>query len=317
MLISIIVPIYNVEKYLNKCLDSLINQTYKNIEIILVDDGSTDRCPEICDQYIRKDNRIKVIHKKNGGLSSARNRGIKEAKGQYLLFIDSDDYIDINTCYELVKSLKKEEVDIIQFKKRTFIEGEVLDNVYNANKCSSNYTVYNNKEAYDIYMNNGQFTREAWDKLYARSLFDDIEYPEGRLAEDLATTYKLILKAKKLGFLDRELYYYLIRKDSIMGQKSIKLMEDACKGHLEIYEYNKKCYKNHVKQSMTNYYNNLVKLYCRLSNEYKKENSERINEVEQTINLIKMKELNFKGKLVCILLRFNKKLFFKMIYNKI
>lgn len=317
MLISIVVPIYNVEKYLNKCVDSLINQTYKNIEIILVDDGSTDSCPQICDEYIQRDNRIKVIHKKNGGLSSARNVGIKEANGSYLLFVDSDDYIEYNTCKELIECLKKENVDIIQFKKRVFSENEILNDIENASTNYLDYKVYSNIEAYDIYMNNGEFTREAWDKLYSKNLFNDIEYPVGRLAEDLATTYKLITKAKKIGLLNRELYNYLVRKNSIMGQKSIKLMEDTCRAHLEIYNFNEIYNKKYLKNSITNYYNNLVKLYCRLHMENIEQNIDKINEIKQILDSIRIKELNAKGQIVYILLKFNKSLFFKMIYKKI
>lgn len=319
MLISIIVPIYNVEKYIHKCINSIINQTYKNIEVILVDDGSTDRCSEICDEFAKKDNRIKVIHQKNSGLSEARNTGIENSSGEYLLFIDSDDYIEVCTCEHLIKCLSKEKVDIIQFKKRIYFENkptEILDKDISSTN-HENYKVYNRSTAYDMYMNNKEFTREAWDKLYSKKLFDNIKFPKDRLAEDLATTYKLILNSNKLAVLDIELYNYLIRSNSIMGQKSIKLMEDACKGHLEIYNFNKVHYRKYIKVSLSNYFNNLVKLYCRLDFLNKKEYEYRLKEIEDIIKGIKLKEINLKSKLVFLLLKLNKKIFFKVIYKKI
>ena len=123
-LVSVIVPIYKVEKYLNKCVDSIINQSYKNLEIILVDDGSPDKCGEICDKYAEKDSRVKVIHKENGGLSDARNAGIDIAKGDYLLFVDSDDWITSNICEVLIKNANDNLSDIIACNQYESFDGD-------------------------------------------------------------------------------------------------------------------------------------------------------------------------------------------------
>ena len=127
-LISIIVPIYNVEKYLKKCIDSIINQTYKNLEIILVDDGSPDNCGKICDEYAKKDNRIKVIHKENGGVSSARNVGVENATGEYIGFVDSDDYIEKDMYEVLINNLKKENADISIISNYEVYKNKIIEN---------------------------------------------------------------------------------------------------------------------------------------------------------------------------------------------
>lgn len=219
-LISVIVPVYKVEKYLKKCIESIINQTYKNLEIILVDDGSTDNCPQICDEYAKKDNRIKVIHKINGGLSDARNTGIQQAKGNYIGFIDSDDWISTDFFMELYILLKKSNADIAVCNvKRTCNENDIKNN-----KKKVKEIIYDKNEYLKRYLKIGHQTTEyyAWNKLYKRELISEEQYPKGLTSEDVFGTYKAILKSKKIAKVEKEMYFYRYNDQSITGKFSNK-----------------------------------------------------------------------------------------------
>lgn len=215
-LISIVVPIYKVEKYINKCIDSIINQTYKNIEIILVDDGSEDVCSEICDEYASKDNRIRVIHKINGGLSSARNIGIDKASGMYIAFVDSDDYISERMIEILYENIKKYNADIsICDFEYVNEKGQKLDIKYENKICKG---CINGKEIINksYLLKNGAYWVVAWNKLYKTELFKGIRYPEGKIHEDEFIIHKLIYNATKIICDDYKGYYYVQRPGSIM-----------------------------------------------------------------------------------------------------
>lgn len=212
-LITVIVPIYKTEKYLQRCVDSIINQTYKNLEIILVDDGSPDNSGQICDLYAKLDKRVKVLHKKNGGLSDARNAGIDIAQGEYISFLDSDDWIDeryIDRLYQLLIN-SNSDISVCNFV-RTSHENIQVDN------AKIEVYEYSNFQALEQLF--GEYNVQmvtAWGKLYKRELFIDIRYPVGRIHEDEYTTYKLIYLAKKIIFTREKLLYYWQRNDSIMG----------------------------------------------------------------------------------------------------
>lgn len=223
-LISVVVPIYNVEKYLNRCIDSILSQTYSNLEIILVDDGSTDNSGIISDEYALFDSRVKVIHKKNGGLSDARNYGIKAAHGEYITFIDSDDYVRndyVEVLYSLIQK-NNSEISVAICKK--VYENNDQKSIYNVKKrieiTDNKFTMLEHmlyQKLYDTY---------AWAKLYKLSLFNDVKFPKGKLYEDLATIYKLILKSSKVSYINEEIYYYFIRNNSITNcEFNIKDME--------------------------------------------------------------------------------------------
>jgi len=217
-LVSVIVPIYKVENYLRECVNSIISQSYKNLEIILVDDGSPDKCPEICDEYALKDNRIKVIHKPNGGLSDARNAGIEIAKGEYLSFVDSDDVIHSQMIEVLMKPLIEDKG----------LKMSACTHTKNIESWNGKFGyVFQKMSAFD-YMQVG-FYMVAWGKIYHKTLFNGIEYPKGRLHEDEFTTYKLIYYSGYVGYIDLPFYYYRQREDSIMGQTkvSVKRMTDV------------------------------------------------------------------------------------------
>lgn len=237
-LISIIVPVYNVETYLAKCVDSILAQTYTNLEIFLVNDGSSDCCGKLCDEYAKEDKRIKVIHKKNGGLSDARNVAIDVATGEFITFIDSDDYVTDDYIMTLYSLIEKYECKVSIALYNTFVEGskpKVVNRVYRED-CQTNI------KAIEEMFYQEKYDTASWAKLYHSSLFaTGIRYPKGIVYEDLATTYLLIFQSDKVAFCNRRIYNYLLRKDSIEGSSfSSKKMDSALKvcelmeSHLDI-----------------------------------------------------------------------------------
>lgn len=224
--ISIIVPIYNVEEYLESCIESILNQTFKSFELILVDDGSTDKSGEICDKYEEIDSRIKVIHKNNGGLSSARNAGLDIACGKYIGFVDSDDTIHPKMYEILYDLIKKYKVDMSFCNfKRTY---EIFNKEHQEIKVME-VTEMNNIEAI-----NSLYDKEigvnlviACNKLYNKRLFNDIRYEIGRIHEDEFIAHRILYKCKKIAYTNNELYYYLQRQGSIMSGISYKRKVDS------------------------------------------------------------------------------------------
>ena len=212
--ISIIVPIYHVEKYLRRCLDSILGQTYKNFELLLVDDGSPDNCGAICDEYAQRDSRIKVIHKENGGLSSARNVALDVATGDYVMFVDSDDWVEPDFCMQALRMIDEHNVQVVAFGHRCVS----ADNGEIQNRITKEPRIVDSSEAIrHLILRDDAIYNFSWNKIYKRSLFENIRYPLGLLHEDDAVTYQLIAKAKKIYVSDVILYNYLIRKDSISG----------------------------------------------------------------------------------------------------
>ena len=217
-LITVIVPVFRVEKFLERCLESIINQSYRNLEIILVDDGSDDSCPDICDKYSKIDKRIIVYHKLNGGLSDARNYGIEKSHGEYLFFIDSDDYIDENMIKNLYDALEKNHSDISMCSFCYVDECGVL--LLKQNELST-VGSFSNEEIFKMYDQNGVswILGVAWNKLYKKTLFDDIRYPYGKLHEDNFISFLIYNEAKKITIIEDRLYFYTQRNQSIMGNK--------------------------------------------------------------------------------------------------
>lgn len=223
-LISVVVPIYNVEKYLERCIESIRCQTYSNLEIILVDDGSPDNCGNICDDYEEKDNRIKVIHKMNGGLSDARNVGIKMVKGEYLTCIDSDDFVSPYFIENLWKAIEEFKCDIAT---SWFIEYYEGNNIPKSQKLElKDVQILNRENFYEKLLYQNGVEVSAWGKLYRSELFRGIEYPIGKLYEDIPTTYLLIEKVSKIAVIPNIDYYYFQRQTSIAQAKfSLKKMD--------------------------------------------------------------------------------------------
>lgn len=214
--VSIIVPVYNVEKYIKECVDSLISQTYKNIEIILIDDGSTDSSGSICDWYTGIDERIKVINKKNGGLSDARNAGIKAASGEYITCVDSDDTVDVRYIDRLVELIDDADIGIVGFESFTDFEKiEKSDLMFSSCMIFSETEICKNI-LYSKYKN---ITHSAWGKIIPKDYYDDVQFPKGMNYEDYATTYKLLLKAKRVCVSSEPLYFYRTRDNSIINSK--------------------------------------------------------------------------------------------------
>lgn len=228
MLISIIVPVYNVEKYLKKCIDSILNQTFKDFELILVDDGSKDQCGVICDNYAKSDTRICVIHKKNGGLSDARNAGLDKASGKYIMFIDSDDYVDkdlLKKCFYKIE----EGYDIVSFRYNKVNEYDVKANDYDNFYNDLEYKFETNEERMNFIARdllNYKVCWEAWSRIYRRDIIENnkIRFEDNSkiFAEDLYFNLCYIVYVKKMFCMKEQLYYYLVRNDSIMRQNSNK-----------------------------------------------------------------------------------------------
>lgn len=215
-MISVIVPVYNVEPYLRQCIDSMLAQTYTDFELILVDDGSTDHCGVICDEYAQKDNRIRVIHQKYGGVSAARNAGLNAARGEYIAYVDSDDVILDNYLEKLLSIALAQQADISVCGMMTFADGRTPNLVSCQN---ASVEVMTGRDAcMSIYRMDGKVPVMAWGKLYRTSLFKGIRYPAGRIHEDDATTPRVLYNAGRVAITTAQLYLYRQRAESIMGR---------------------------------------------------------------------------------------------------
>lgn len=216
--ISVVVPVYKVEKYIRECVESILNQTYRNLEIILVDDGSPDKCGQICDEYKKLDSRVKVIHKENGGLSDARNFGLDVVTGEYVSFIDSDDYIS-PIFYEVLMSVFQEsKVDIVALKGGTDFWNEMSVPTLNCECKKPSYRKLTSKKALELMLYHKAATGAQF-KIYRKEMFEGIRFPKGYLYEDVATTYKTFIKADSVAIVDESLYAYRKRRESIIRQE--------------------------------------------------------------------------------------------------
>ena len=219
-LVSVIVPVYKVEEYLPRCLDSLCRQSLKNIEILLIDDASPDQCGRICEQYAAKDPRFKVIHHtENKGLSAARNTGIRQAIANYLMFVDSDDWVHEDFCKEAYECAVHNKADLVMFGYQHVREKHFYNKSNNLIRTDSDGPIPL-EEAINLTFT--EFGTVAWNKLYSRTLFNNIKYPEGQVFEDSATTYKLIWNASQIYCIKKVLYYYCQRGGSITKRNYTK-----------------------------------------------------------------------------------------------
>lgn len=211
-LISVIVPIYRVEKYLSQCVDSILNQTYKNLEVILVDDGSPDGCGQICDAYAAKDSRVRVIHKENGGLSDARNAGIDIARGDYLAFADSDDWLEPDAYEAMLAAMERHGARLVCAGR---LDEDEETGESTVGLCPEQESLLPAVPLVRKIFHWDHMDSAAWDKLYARELFDEIRYPVGKIMEDVPTTYRLVLRAGGGVLLPKPVYHYRHRAGSI------------------------------------------------------------------------------------------------------
>lgn len=230
-MISVIVPVYNVEKYLKKCIDSILNQTFSDLEIILVDDGSSDESGYICDAYAKEDCRVKVIHKKNGGLSDARNVGIEHSCGEWIGFVDSDDHIAADMYEFLYNIAIRENCDVAMCEFFHCYQGRDIS--YNKEEY---YEVVNNIEAIHCVLESKITSVTVVNKLYHKTLFNDIRFRPGKTAEDAFIIVDLLEQAHRVVITNIQKYYYYHRMDSI----TTKPMNDSVYDVVEAYEYNSK-----------------------------------------------------------------------------
>ncbi|MCE7792504.1 glycosyltransferase [Salipaludibacillus sp. CUR1] len=246
-LVSIIVPVYKVEKYIDRCIQSLINQTYKQLEIILVDDGSPDNCGKIADNYAAKDSRIKAFHKKNGGLSDARNYGAQYVTGKFTLFVDSDDWLEDNMVEKLVAYSLKYEADVVQSAFYYAHDDYLLyDNRYY--EKDEPPVILNNYELMTELVINERVKNFAWGKLYKTSLIEDIPFEKGVLFEDVFWAHKVMERAERYVILHEPLCYYYQRNDSIVAAYTPRNL-DIIKGLKERHAFIESRYPDLIDES--------------------------------------------------------------------
>ena len=231
--ITVIVPIYKVELYLRRCLDSIVSQTYQNLEIILVDDGSPDNCGKICDEYAEKDDRIRVIHQKNAGLGFARNSGLEICTGEYIMFVDSDDYLSTDCVEVLYKKLFNDNSDMVVGNySEVYDDGTAQKGYY---QC-----------CYDCVMSRDDVLKNfsshilpvtAWAKLYRREIFKNIAYPSIRCAEDIWVFSDVLEQCQQIAFSSKTVYFYFLRSDSIMHSLDQGRMLDLINANLRFVKY--------------------------------------------------------------------------------
>ena len=281
-LISVIVPVYKVEKCIHKCIESIINQTYDNLEIILIDDGSPDNCPKICDEYALRDNRIKVIHQENKGLSSARNKGIELAKGEYIGFVDSDDYIEPSMFQDLYNAIVENNVDISICNFYVINDKTKEKNVKNS--CENKQ--YNKMEALKEILLDTHIQSYAWNKLYKRNLFEDVKYPVGKKYEDIGTTFYLFERSNKIQYIGKPEYNYLNREDSIVFNYNEQTIIDYIDIIIERYKYVEKKFEELKKYNFYYLAKTLITAYNDV-NSLLNINNKLIVKVEELYKLVK------------------------------
>ncbi len=273
-LVSIIVPVYNVEKYLGACVDSIVRQSYKNIEIILIDDGSTDSSGDLCDQWAKEDPRIRVIHQNNRGLSSARNTGLDNCSGECITFIDSDDYVAEDYLETLWRLINLEGVTISQVGANT--AGKPIKN-------DNSYSVMNTRE----YLKSSMFMTAAWGKLYLRKAFDGVRFPDGKVYEDNAVVYKVVYFEEKLALTEDVLYFCNIRDDSIntRSRYSLKRLDRLIfdKEAIQFYSQNN---ENELEKNALRFYAyDLLENYVEVRKHYP-EKTDTLKEIKREFQLI-------------------------------
>lgn len=232
-LISVIVPVYKVEPYLRQCVDSILNQTYTNLEVILVDDGSPDNCPVICDSYAAQDTRVRVIHKSNGGLSDARNAALEVCTGDYIAFVDSDDWIEPRMYSDMMTMMMEQKLEMVFCTVREVIDGKLAGVRYH---YFPDGTVMDASEVQKLALKD-EIAAAVWMRLCYRECFEQVRFPVGRNYEDIAITFLPFEHAEKVGFLDRPLYNYRINKSGIAHQKNPMSRYQMFLSYRDCYNY--------------------------------------------------------------------------------
>jgi glycosyltransferase involved in cell wall biosynthesis len=281
-IVSVIVPIYKVEKYLTRCIESILKQTYKFLEIILVDDGSPDRCGNIAEEFAKSDDRIKVFHKENGGLSDARNYGMKFAKGDYTIFVDSDDWLAENMVEQLMAASVKYQAEVVQSAYYyAYDEYLLFDHRYYS--MESPPVVLKQTLMYEL-VKNERVKNFAWGKLYKTSLIKNIPFKKGVLFEDVFWAHKVMDKVDTYVLINQPLYYYFQRSDSIVASYSLKNL-DIIKGLKERHEFIVKNYQHLTDDSLKTLLEaNLIHYHLLLRNKKKDKGGESRREIQHFLN---------------------------------
>lgn len=267
-LISVIIPVYNVENYLRECIDSVLAQTYTELEVLLVDDGSTDGSGAICDEYARQDSRVRVIHQANGGLSAARNTGLRIARGQYISFVDSDDVVGAHFLEVLYRGIQKEHTKLSVCRYLKFQDGQPR-----GEECRTGNTAVWGLEQTALGLTQTEGDRSIFltimcNKLYDRALFDTLRFPAGKLHEDEYMIHHLLLAARSVCICDAALYFYRQRRSSIMGVEGAQDLR-RLQG-LDAFEERCRVFRGHVspavyRRTVTRYFEIMQFYYCGLS----------------------------------------------------
>lgn len=307
MFFSIIVPVYNVEEYLKQCLDTILNQTFKDFEVILINDGSTDNSGKICDKYKELDARIKVIHKKNGGQSEARNVGLKESKGKYIIFIDSDDYIKTDKFLEKIHKECESNVDIVLYKYQKYYE-----DTNRMEKCHFNFPKeIENSEVSTLIVElvkTDSFYCSPWSKCIKSNLLKDnqIEFEVGLIVDDLEWYYNVISVTKSIRYIDESFIIYRQRSGSITSSWKIKTLTDFLKilekwtEYISNEEINEKL-KYGLGSNLAKQYCNLFIGYSRINDIYKKNYINRIKKLDHLLRYKDNKRVRIIGQIYKIL----------------
>ena len=303
-LVSIILPIYNVEKFLSSSIESAINQTYKNLEIILVDDGSKDNSGKICDEYSKKDKRIKIIHKVNGGLSDARNAGLDIAKGEYIYLLDSDDYIETTTIEKCINRLEQDQSDLVIFNFRYCDEeGNTIESTSKEIDIKSIWSIDDFWNYIDHPENKEVSIASvvAWNKLYKKEIFDNLRYIKGRINEDSLIITDIIVKVNKISYISEKLYSYRMRSGSIMASRGVKGITDSPIGVVKRCEY---LYEhNYIEHFVGNFRTLMVdsseikKHYKELSDSQKEDYNYILNKIKEFHKILKKTKINKKDRI--------------------
>ena len=298
--ISVLVPVYNSEKYIGKCIQSILNQSYKNIELVIVNDGSTDNTHDIIEEYKNKDSRIVAIHTENRGVSYARNTCLDNASGDFIAFVDSDDYIDEDYLEILYKALKEQDADISMCNCKLVEEdtNKSFVKTFGINKV----LVMNNEEAVENLFYYNYMRHSPWEKLYKKELFKNYRYKVDRQYEDLELTYKLFLESKKIVYIPESKYNYLLRKGSIIHSKIKKSNIEAILIYTEeILENIKQNHKNIEKSAEFLVAKHSLSLWYKVPN--KKENKEYLKKATSNIKkyrkgILRNSKVNKKSKIL-------------------
>ena len=295
-IISVIVPVYQVDNFLGRCIESLLCQTYHNLEIILVDDGSCDKCARICDDWAKKDDRIRAIHKKNGGLSDARNAGMPFATGNYISFIDSDDTVSPDYFEVMLHTMQAEKSDIIECDVVKFYE----DNHFDTFQDGLSVTSYSAVDGLSGLINENPFHQHVWNKLYKAELVLDVPFPFGKLNEDEFWTYQIFGRAKRVTKINKTMYHYFQRGNSIMGESFNLRRLDALEGKYNRQQYIEKYYPTLASQARINLFSSCVfsgqSLLKYLKNPEKEQAVSRINQQVKECKLSQSELNSIQGK---------------------